>query len=332
METSWDDLLREQCGVVTLDQCRASDISDKVVAAHVRAGRWRRLHPAVRLTSGGPSTYEQRVWGGVLAVSGEVALSHETALWWADQRRPEPLLVHVAILDGRGVAPPRGVRLHQLPDLGLERVVPGSPARVRIEHTVVDLERLCPTALALVSLVTGVLRGGLTTPERLRAVVDARPRLRWRREMELLLAEVAGGVHSPLELEDLRNDRRHGLPVGHRQVARRRGGRREWQDVVYDAPGMHRQVVKELDGRVGHDLDVDRFRDMARDTASAVRGQLHARLGWHDLLGTPCATAAITASVLEQAGWRGALRSCGPRCTAAAYRATLLREIAADAP
>jgi len=310
------DVLDVQSGVLDRAQWQSLGLPDETVARRVAQQRWTRLHRGVVLTRPGQPSYEQQVWAALLAVGGSVVASHETALWLACPQRDVPPLVHVAVLDGRAVSRPSGVRVHHLPDLRPDRVLwQAAPPRVRPEHSIVDLERLCESATDVVGLVSAVVRERITTVPRLAAVVAARPRVRWRRHLELLLADLEAGAQSPLELEDLRNDRAHGLPAGLRQVPVRRAGRRDWLDVLYEGPPLVRGVGKELDGRWGHEGEA-RWRDMDRDNAAAVRRQVALRFGWHDVLGRPCRTAALTFLVLADQGWPGRLRSCSRACSA----------------
>jgi very-short-patch-repair endonuclease len=154
--------------------------------------------------------------------------------------------------------------------------------------------------------LTRAVGGRFTTPQRLRAAMAGRRRLRWRRELVPALAEVAAGCHSVLELRYRRGvERPHGLPVGKRQL--RRG---VWyDDVVYDDYGVH----VELDGRRAHPAST-RFRDHRRDNAAVVAGGRVLRYGYADVVERPCVVAREVATVLAAAGWPDSLRRCGPQC------------------
>lgn len=83
-----------------------------------------------------------------------------------------------------------------------------------------------------------------------------------------------------------------------------------YRDVVYEEQG----VVVELDGRVGHEMSRDRWRDMQRDLVAAGSGLLTLRIGWWQVERQPCETAAQVAEVLRLRGWRGQLRPCWAEC------------------
>jgi hypothetical protein len=216
------------------------------------------------------------------------------------------------------VAPAPGLRLHWLPDLGEERVLwRADPPRTRVTQATLDLVNAATSDDERIRIIGDVVSRRLVTVDELRAALADRPRIRARAVVEELLGEVKTGAVSPLEARDLRNDGRHGIVGGQRQVRIRRGGRRDWLDVVFSGNGLRRDVVKELDGRLGHD-DLDgRFRDMRRDNAAEERNQSHLRYGWRDLVSQPCEVARQTSSVLVLHGWRGRLRRCGTGCSAA---------------
>jgi hypothetical protein len=149
-----------------------------------------------------------------------------------------------------------------------------------------------------------------TTPDRLAAAVALRDRVRWRTELGAALSLGAEGVHSLLEFRYVnRVERPHGLPVAARQCRVVRAGRRQYQDVTYQAYG----VVVELDGRVAHPDEL-RWRDVRRDNATHVAGQVTLRYGWPDVTQRPCKVAAEVGGLLAGRGWDGWLRRCGPAC------------------
>ena len=146
----------------------------------------------------------------------------------------------------------------------------------------------------------------LTTASRLVAAIGGRLRVRWRRELVTLLADVAEGCHSMLELRYLRRvERAHGLPRGQRQ--HRRG--RWYDDVDYAEFG----VAVELDGRAAHPAEFA-FRDHRRDNAAVLAGSRVLRYGYGDVAHRPCLVAREVATVLRANGWLGHPRGCGPTC------------------
>ena len=140
-----------------------------------------------------------------------------------------------------------------------------------------------------------------------------RRRLRWRRLVRDLVADVREGVHSTLERRYRSGvEVAHGLPRGRRNRAEGSLGRREYRDVRY----WLWKLVVELDGRAAHPFDL-RERDDLRDNALLEsEGVRTLRYGWRSVTEEPCRTAAQVARLLRLGGWTGRLRACGPTCTA----------------
>lgn len=119
-----------------------------------------------------------------------------------------------------------------------------------------------------------------------------------------MLAEVAEGVRSPLELRWVRDvERPHGLPRPDRNE-RLSSGR--YPDVRYEA---YRLLI-ELNGQAYHQ---DVFSDWRRDNIHSEDGWLTMRYGWTDVVARPCATAGNAVRVLQNRGWQGQLVPCA-RC------------------
>ena len=117
-----------------------------------------------------------------------------------------------------------------------------------------------------------------------------------------MLGDVAQGAESPLELRYLTEiERPHGLPRAKRQVRSRRG--KEIRDLRYDEWA----TIVELDGRVHI---AGRFRDMERDNAALLGGDVTLRYGWPDVTERPCAVAWEVAGLLIRRGWTGVPTRC----------------------
>jgi hypothetical protein len=159
--------------------------------------------------------------------------------------------------------------------------------------------------------VLSAIQRRLTTADRIRCVLDTRPRHRWRRLIIDMLSEARDGVASALELRYQRNvERRHGLPGG---VRNRReqvpGSASTYRDVRYP----QWTTIIELDGREAHPLD-EKFRDYRRDNRATIAGDASLRYGWRDVAGDPCAVAAQVAVLLIARGWGGSPQPCGTAC------------------
>jgi hypothetical protein len=185
------------------------------------------------------------------------------------------------------------------------------PPRTRIEETVLDLIQTAKTFDDVCGWVTRAIGRELTDETRLRAAMKVRQRLRWRADLQELIAAAAGGDHSVLEFRYHRDvERAHGLPESARQVPfTTPGGRRGRRDRVYEPYG----VIIELDGRLAH-VPENQWKDKTRDNAAMAAGQQTLRYGWAQVKWQPCATAAEVARVLRRHGWDGRPRPCSPGC------------------
>jgi hypothetical protein len=91
-----------------------------------------------------------------------------------------------------------------------------------------------------------------------------------------------------------------------------------YRDVDYRRHG----VVVELDGRLGHEDQVDRWADMDRDIDAVVSGDVTLRAGWRQVL-SPCRLGVAVGRLLVARGWRGRPVPCGPGCAVfGAFRAS----------
>ena len=174
-----------------------------------------------------------------------------------------------------------------------------------------DLTQSAKTFDDVCGWVTRAIARELTDETRLHAAMTARTKLRWRADLQELIAAAASGDHSVLEFRYHRDvERAHGLPESARQVPfATPGGRRGRRDRVYEPFGL----VIELDGQLAHQPE-DRWRDKTRDNAAAADGKQTLRYGWSQVKWEPCETAAEVARVLRRRGWGGQPRPCSPGC------------------
>ena len=238
--------------------------------------------------------------------AGRAALCLESALPGNDDGP-----IHVAIDAAR--------RVHDLPDVKIHRVVALeekvqwnlSPPRVRYEHTVLELAHRACSERDVIRLLTDAVGGRRTTVARLRAALDERSRTRRSAWLSRLLDDIEHGACSVLEHGYLtRVERPHGLPAPSRQVTRRGPSGQEYRDVEYEEFGL----VVELDGRTGHAGWDNEGRDADRDLDDLVAQRVTARVRWAQVFGRECRTASRIGTLLQQRGWRGAPRPCGPGC------------------
>jgi hypothetical protein len=188
-----------------------------------------------------------------------------------------------------------------------------SPPCTRVEDTVLDLIQVAATFDDAYAWICRAIGRRRTTADRIRIAMDARKKMRWRREVAVALGDAGGGALSVLEYRYVhRVERAHGLPVARRQARIRQGTHNRYLDNLYEPFA----VCVELDGTAAHPAD-EQWRDKRRDNTNTVSGLLTLRFGLLDLGDRRCETASAVASLLRSRGWTGSLGACGPRCEAA---------------
>ena len=296
-------LAAAQSDVVSREQVLAHGLGRRPLSRLVAQGRWIRLAPGLYVVRDRPADWLGLAWGGLL-LGGDRSRLGGRGAGYLHGLNEEPAQLEILIPWATQRAD-RGpwIFVRERPGARAGRSV-GAPPRLTIEDTVLDLADRT-TEAGVVDLVTRAVGTRRTGPDQLLRRLERRTRHRHRGFLRRLLADVAEGAESPLELDFLHQvERPHGLPVGKRQQSL--GVHR--QDVRYDAYA----TVVELDGRLGHE-GTGRFRDMRRDNLSVVHGFAPLRFGWSDVHADPCTTAAQLAHVLAARGWPGPFERCS-RC------------------
>lgn len=304
-----------QAGVVSRVQA-LHGLTSAQVGHLVRSGRWQRLHPGVYATFSGAVGQRARSWAALLHCGPTAVLSHESAAAEQGLTDEAHRSVHVTVDAGRRVLPQAGVVVHRSRRLASARHPARSLPQTRVEETVLDLVDTSDGLDQVVGWLTGACQRRLTTPQLLRDTASARSRLRHRRLVADVLADVADGVSSPLELRYARDvERRHGLPRGRRGLSVVVAGRRRYRDVEYEQFATN----VELEGLAYHPDDCA-YRDDLRDNEMVVRGAAVLRYGWRPVAGSPCVTALEVATVLAARGWQGRPRACAEGCAVTSWQ------------
>lgn len=182
---------------------------------------------------------------------------------------------------------------------------------MRTEDAALDTAFAKPDRLARVTLLSDLCQSRRTTASRLADALGRRARVADRAWMSGLIADLADGTCSTLEHGFLTLiERPHGLLTPLRQQADDSTLGAVRRDVDY-AP---LPLVLELDGRSFHDNARQRDRDLDRDLDLMTADRRSIRLGWGQVFGRPCDTAARLAAVLIRAGWTGTPHPCSPSC------------------
>jgi len=176
-----------------------------------------------------------------------------------------------------------------------------TPPCTRIEHTVLDLIEASANFDEAYDWICRAIGRRRTTAGRLRAAMDARLKMRWRRDIELALGDAGEGALSLLELRYVRGvERPHGLPAAKRQARVKQETGNRYLDNLYEE---YRACV-ELDGTAAHPQD-EQWRDKDRDRWNAVHEKIDTiRVGFPGLRDqrSQCETAAEVAKWLSSRG------------------------------
>jgi hypothetical protein len=303
-------LLREQAGVVAVSQGVGHGWSRQAMHDLFISGRWGHGGRGVYITHTGRLTYEERIFSGLVACGEDAVASHETALWLADRSDAPPKAVHVTIptMNHRAPAQPH-LYVHRSRSLSPDDVHPARhPRQVTVERAVLDCVRIAGTDDQAVSAIARTVQRGLTTAERLQVVVQNAATVPRRRLLLDALALAGTGAHSTAEVRYHQQGRIHGLPPAECQIREVIGGAMYLDAKYRRHPG--RPVVVEIDGRLGH-FDVRSWRrDMLRDAAQVVAGDVVLRLPALFLFTDPGQIMVPVAAVLRNEGWTGDLRRC----------------------
>ncbi|MCK0439890.1 hypothetical protein MUG78_10585 [Gordonia alkaliphila] len=302
-ETVGDDLaatLDRQHGVIHRAQAVACGATDNDLRRMVRQRDLTIVQLGIYVDHTGALTWKQRAWAAVL-VAYPAALSHESVLHPGSGDT-----IHIAVDRTRKVEVIAGVAVHYRTDLARLVRWTANPPAVRLEEALLDVAAGASTTAAAIGVLTDGI-GRRTTADRVLRTLATRTSLPRSAFLRCLLTDIRDGTCSALEHGYLdRVERPHGLPCGRRQ-APTTVGRPGFRDVDYEQWGL----VVELDGRKGHDDAAARDRDLERDLDAAIGAdRLTLRLGFRQVFGRACTTAAKVDAVLRRRGWTGPFVRC----------------------
>jgi hypothetical protein len=309
-------LLRDQSGVVSRRQALAGGLTKSDVDRLLRRRVWSRMTSGVFVDHTGEPTWVQRAWTGVLiyepaALAGRSAMRATAGPGWRQHDDAGP--IEIAVAASRNVGSRPGYRVRFLSGWEDQVLTNARPPRVRFESAVLDVVAKTEAPLDRIQLLAGACQSRRTTASRLLQALEDRSRMSGRRWLTGVLRDIADGTCSVLEHGYLtRVERPHGLPRGRRQHAERDSSGRVYRDVHYVAFDQY----VELDGRLFHDSAEARDADLERDLDAAVHSRGSVRLGWGQVYGRSCWTAAKIGRILVGRGWTGDVRACKPDCDA----------------
>ena len=305
-------LIDLQDGVLTIGQALQAGMTRGRIRNQVLSDRWQLMHRGVYATFNGSAARQAQLWGALLRAGPDAVLSHETAAEVHGLIDSPSRLIHLTVAHDRN--PERcgripGVIVHRSRMLARTRHPVLTPPRTRLEETVLDLIACARTLDDAYNWICRAIGRRLTTALRLLTALRARPRFRWRQQIELALGYAEGGALSLLELRYRRGvEHPHGIPAAHRQVRIRQAAGNRYLDNLY---ADHRACV-EIDGAAAHPED-EQWRDKDRDRWNSVHEGIETiRIGVRDLWTQQarCATAADVATWLTGRG-----RAVGHPCS-----------------
>lgn len=300
----------DRSGVVSRRELLAAGLTPTVVARMTRA--WRRLLPGVYCLDLRPEapedsiSFAQRAQAGVVLAGGGAVVGGMAAACLLGLVDDPPAVIDIVLPRRRRPAPQPGYRFVRVRPGVHATPLPRDLPTLRIEDVVLDLAATAPRDRAI-GLVATACQRRLTHPCRLADRLAARTRHPRRALLQGLLADVASGSISYLEVGYLRRvERAHRLPASVRQVVVPATGHRS------DGAYPDSRVLLELDGTAFHS-GAQRLRDAELDAAHLVEGWTTIRITYPMVFDQACATARRVMAVHRARGGQGALGRC-PEC------------------
>jgi predicted transcriptional regulator of viral defense system len=306
--------LEAQAAAIARRQGQDVGVDPETMRTRVRSGRWQRLQRGVYAAFSGDPARETVLWAALLRAGPGAVLSHQTAAE-RDGLIDEPsAIITITVPASRHPAQVKipGVIVHRSDAILHTRHPAMLPPCTRVEDTVLDLIQMAPSFDDAYAWVCRAIGRRRTTADRIRRAMDARKKMRWRRELVTAIGDAGEGALSLLEYRYVRRvERPHGLPAARRQARIRQRTGNKYLDNLYGEYG----VCSELDGTAAHPAD-EQWRDKRRDNAHAVQGIVTLRFGLLDLGDRSCQTAADVAAVLRWRGWKGDAHPCSRQACA----------------
>jgi very-short-patch-repair endonuclease len=251
-------------------------VDRKTVARWVASGRLQRIQPGVYGLPAAAQDWRTRVEAAVHATGGVVSHRSALALW---DLVPAGGPIHLTVEHTRSGRGTRGVALHRSRELDETiRRVDGLPVSC-VERAVVDTWG-APAGLSRADVRAAAIAGvrrRLCLPRQLYAELERRPCLRGRAALLQLVAMLADGCQSELEIWGcLQVLRAPGMPAFVQQRRVCVGGETFVLDAAYDDV----LLAVEMDGAAWHGSREQREKDIRRDALLATIGWQTLRFGF----------------------------------------------------
>jgi len=313
------ELLAAQGLAIASHQGAVAGVGPRAMSRRAGSGRWQRLQRGVYAIFSGDPGRETKLWAALLRAGPDAVLSHQTAAERHGLLDAPSALITITVPASKRPARAKipGVLIRRSDAVLRTRHPAMLPPCTRVEDTVLDLIEIAPTFDDAYAWICRAIGRRRTTAERIRRALDARKKMRWRREIILALGDAEDGALSVLEYRYVRRvERPHGLPVAQRQARIRQHTGNRYLDNLYEKYG----VCVELDGTAAHPED-EQWRDKRRDNANLFGGIVTFRFGFVELGERRCESATYVATALRERGWPASPHPC-PRPNCLVARAT----------
>ncbi len=194
-------LAQLQDGVVTREQVTGLGLSRHALARLTRDGHWRWLATGLYYTASVDPNWSALAWGGAILGASRAILGPSSSAYLHRLAADPPATIDVLVPSDHRVRVTGPWMFVRESASGRSRRSIGSPPRLTAEQTVIDLTARRPSD-EVVALITRAVQMRLTTPDRLLTELGRRARHPHRALMMGMLAEVAAGAESVLEVDD----------------------------------------------------------------------------------------------------------------------------------
>src|ERR1700733_12369212 len=184
------ELLSLQHGVLSRAQALELGIGPRTVSSRLRRGHWQRMHQGVYVTFTGQPDREAILWAALRRAGPDAVLSHWTAAELSKLTNSQSWLIHVTVPRHQHVRPISGVVIHRSGRVGQARHPALMPPRTRIEETALDLAGCSKDLEDALAWLARACATRLTTPDRIRAALGQRARVRWRQALAAGLDDI----------------------------------------------------------------------------------------------------------------------------------------------
>lgn len=300
----WDARVRaiadEQQGFISHAQLRELEVTRSERVAQIEAQRWLPVHRRGVVVLHSESCHRGSPWLSLARVGPQARLGGVSALACDGLKGYEEPMTHIWVAKSLQKSRPAGVILHETRRWAASHAVTAGLPRSRPEVAIVQGALWARSARQAALVMTMSLQQRLATPAQVSAQLERVRRHPYRRALEGLLRDIAGGVESLNELDFATMCRERGFPEPTRQAIRRHANGRYVLDVHWD----EFRAVVEIQG-AGH-LVLDKvLTDEVRLLDLAVDGDTMIPVSSATLRTHPEPFFAALARFLRSRGWAG---------------------------